>query len=141
MTQIITKTGFVEETYQGQHFPFSALWDGQDLPESPFAIVLSPDSDPFDLVPWFERVDLVIIPFATSADGRGFSLARRLRHLGYRGCIRAHGHILVDQFRAALAVGIDEVEISADQARRMPQAQWQAVALDAPRYQSRLRAA
>ncbi|MEM9267850.1 MAG: DUF934 domain-containing protein, partial [Pseudomonadota bacterium] len=125
----------------GQRFPFAALWDGQDLPEDPFAILFEPDSEPFDLVPWFERVDLVVIPFGTSADGRGFSLARRLRLLGYRGRIRAQGHILVDQFRAALSVGIDEVEISADQAQRMPQAQWQAVALDAPRYQSRLRAA
>lgn len=143
MTQIITRAGFAPDTWpaNGIVLDFDAYWTGQDLPiDEPLGVRFAPDADPADLRPWLRRVSLVVIPFGSSADGRGFSLARRLRQLGYTGVIRAEGHILVDQFRAALRVGIDEIAISDDQATRNPEPQWLAVTHD-PGYQSRLFAA
>jgi len=141
--QLIDKTGFVADDWpeDGVVLPFDALWTGQDLPiDAPLAVRFDIFANPENLAPWFDKVELVILPFGTSADGRGFSLARQLRQLGYTGTIRAEGHVLVDQFRAALRVGIDQVAISDDQAARNPEAQWQAVSL-AEGYQTRLFAA
>lgn len=143
MTQLITRDGFQDEYWPetGLLFDFDAYWLGQDLPEEePLGLRIDVSQDVADIVPWFERLSLIVIPFETSADGRGFSQARQLRQLGYTGKIRAEGHVLVDQFRAALRVGIDEVAISDDQAARNPEAQWLAVSLPQS-YQSRLFAA
>ncbi len=141
MSQLINKTGFIEDDWQGEILPFDAFWNGQDLPEEePFGVAIDVATDPFDLQPWFGRVDMIVIPFAGFADGRGFSLARKLRQLGYQGRIRAQGHLLVDQFRAAMRVGIDQLEISDDLAARMPEHQWKAVPLS-DSYQSHLNAA
>ncbi|MEM7613470.1 MAG: DUF934 domain-containing protein [Pseudomonadota bacterium] len=143
MTQVIDKTGFIADDWpqDGVTLTFDALWTGQDLPiEEALAVRFDIFADPENLAPWFDKVRMVILPFGTSADGRGFSLARQLRQLGYRGKIRAEGHLLVDQFRAALAVGIDEVAISDEQAARNPEAQWRGVAHGGG-YQSRLFAA
>ena len=143
MTQIITKDGFTDETWpeSGVILDFENFWQGQDLPiEEPVGVEFEPASDPANLIPWFDKVEMVVIPFASSADGRGFSLARQLRQLGYQGVIRAKGHVLVDQFRAALRVGIDQIEIDDDQAARNPEDQWLAVS-HAEGYQSRLFAA
>lgn len=143
MTQLISRDGFVDEHWpaDGRIFDFEAYWLGQDLPEEePLGLRLDVAQDVSDIVPWFERLELIVIPFSASADGRGFSQARQLRQLGFTGRIRGEGHVLVDQFRAALRVGIDEIEISDDQAARNPEAQWLAVSLPQS-YQSRLFAA
>ena len=66
----------------------------------------------------------VHIPFATSADGRGFSFARRLRELGYQGRIIAVGALVCDQYRHARQSGCDGVLITADQAQKMPEHHW-----------------
>jgi uncharacterized protein (DUF934 family) len=138
MSQIINAGGFAAEDWDGETVAFDALWTGQDLPvDAALAVDLAVDGDPADLVPWFGRIGLVRVPFAKHADGRGFSLARRLRQSGYDGRLRAVGHLLPDQFRAALRAGFDEIEISDEQAARMPEAQWLAVPLGRG-YQSRL---
>lgn len=69
---------------------------------------------------------LVSIEFASFADGRGFTIARTLRSAGYRGRLRAAGHLLADQYGMARRSGFDEVEISQDLARRQDEAQWRA---------------
>jgi uncharacterized protein (DUF934 family) len=66
----------------------------------------------------------VHIPFATAADGRGFSYARRLRELGYQGRIFAVGALVCDQYRHARQSGCDGVLISAAQAQKMPENHW-----------------
>lgn len=90
----------------------------------PLRLDLPADGDPAAAAPHFARADVIRIPFRSFADGRGFTLARELRRLGYRGRIRASGHVISDQWRMARACGIDEVEISAEQARRQPEAAW-----------------
>jgi uncharacterized protein (DUF934 family) len=82
---------------------------------------------------------MIRITFADFADGRGFSIARRLRLSGYTGRLRAHGHVLADQYAMARRSGFDEVEIDGDLAARQPQDQWLARAnWRAHDYQSRL---
>ena len=62
--------------------------------------------------------DLLAIDFPSFSDGRGFSLARRLRELGFKGRLRASGRLIVDQYAMARRVGFDEVEVAPDIAAR-----------------------
>ena len=133
-TQIITHAGFAHDRFAGTDIPALADYTGGA------SVLLPVDADAAALEPHLNALALVVIPFASSADGRGFSLAAALRTLGYKGHIRARGHLLVDQFRAALRSGFDDVEISATQAARNPEAQWRSVPLGTG-YKSRLFAA
>ncbi len=84
---------------------------------------LAPDTPLDDLAAYLDR-DLIALDFPAMTDGRGFSLARRLRELGYQGRLRAVGKLIADQYAMARRVGIDEVEIDEALARRQPQEQW-----------------
>lgn len=79
---------------------------------------------PADLEPWFGRLGLLAVAFPKHADGRGFTLAQRLRRQGYSGELRAVGHIIPDQYALALSCGFDTVEISKALAERQPEAHW-----------------
>jgi uncharacterized protein (DUF934 family) len=101
---------------------------------------LGPDTDLADLPP-LDGVQMIRIAFPSFSDGRGFTLARRLRDRGYQGRLRALGHVIADQYAMARRSGFDEVEISADLAARQPEDQWQARANWRDHdYRSRLRA-
>ena len=91
-------------------------------PNSEPDLVLEPDAVAEDVD--FAGADLIAIRFPSSADGRGNSIAKRLRLLGYEGRLRAQGHVLADQYPLALRCGFDEVEIEDELAARMPEAQW-----------------
>ncbi len=93
---------------------------------SALALSVPSDTDAAALVPYFGKVALIGIEFPGFADGRGFSIAQRLRALGYTGELRARGHIIADQYPHALACGFDAVEIDDAMADRQPFAQWQA---------------
>ncbi|MGZ3215699.1 DUF934 domain-containing protein [Paracoccus sp. T5] len=86
-------------------------------------VTLAPDTAPDQLVDHLHR-NLVAIDFPSFSDGRGFSLARRLRELGYTGRLRATGRLIADQYAMARRVGFDEVQVAADIAARQPQEQW-----------------
>lgn len=70
------------------------------------------------------RISVIRIPFDKFTDGRGFSLARQFRELGFTGRIRASGHMVSDQFAFALQSGFDEVEIDEAMAQRQPEEYW-----------------
>ncbi|MGL5447617.1 MAG: DUF934 domain-containing protein, partial [Rhabdaerophilum sp.] len=74
------------------------------------------------------RLSLIAIAFPSFSDGRGFSIAKSLRHAGYRGTLRAVGPLISDQFAYALACGFDEVELPEAVASRQPIAHWLAAA-------------
>lgn len=74
--------------------------------------------------PYFGAVDLVAVTFPAFSDGRGLSLARRLRRAGFAGTLRASGPLIADQFAEALACGFDEVSLPDSTAARQPVAQW-----------------
>ncbi len=128
-TLLVTDSGFSRDTWAGPETRSATL-----APED-----LTPDLVQ-NLVPRLPDLDLIRVPFASFADGRGFTLARALRRMGYAGRLRAVGHVLADQYAMARRAGFDEVEIDAALAARQPQEQWRARAdWQAHDYQARLR--
>jgi len=100
---------------------------------------LSSDADVFEVAKLFGQVNTIRIGFASFSDGRGFSLARRLRALGFTGRLRAFGHLIADQYPHARRCGFDEVAIDESLSQRQPQHQWMAQSSwDQPSYQDRL---
>lgn len=73
--------------------------------------VLATDADWRAVAPLANKLSFVVINFPSFSDGRGFSLAVRLRKdLGFRGEIRATGHTIPDQAMHLLRSGFDSVE-------------------------------
>jgi len=135
MTVIVTDAGFGPDDWTG------GFTGPADIAVGGAGLDLPPDTDPATLARWADGPAMIRIAFPSFADGRGFTLARRLRDLGYRGRLRAQGHVVADQYAMARRAGFDEIEISDDLARRQPAAQWQARAdWRALNYQAMLRA-
>lgn len=135
MTIIVTDAGFHSEP------AIPAFTSLAQLPFHEGALDLTNTDDPTALAPYLADIRLIRIDFPSFADGRGFTLARRLRMMGFKGRLRARGHVLADQYAMARRVGFDEVEISAELAARQPAEHWQARAdWRAHDHQSRLRA-
>ncbi|WP_102109255.1 DUF934 domain-containing protein [Oceaniglobus roseus] len=125
MTVIVTDDGFGPET-------FAAGFEG------PGTLDLAPDADVAALD--LDGVEAIRVAFPGFSDGRGFTIARLLRLRGFRGRLRAKGHVIADQYAMARRAGFDEVEIDAALAARQPEDQWLARAdWRAHDYQSRLR--
>ncbi|HUF85849.1 MAG TPA: DUF934 domain-containing protein [Thermohalobaculum sp.] len=78
------------------------------------------NADPLRLRAGFDRLALISVEFPAFADGRGFSLGHRLRALGFKGRLRASGHVIADQFAYLLACGFDELALRDDVAERQP---------------------
>jgi uncharacterized protein (DUF934 family) len=133
MTYIVTDQGFQSDDWTA---PITALEDareghGIDLPSS---------ADPKELAGRLRNIPLIRVDFPSFADGRGFTIARQLRLMGFKGRLRARGHVIADQYAMARRAGFDEVEINDDLATRQPEDQWQFRAdWRAHDYQSRLR--
>ncbi len=104
-------------------------------------LTLPSDTTPWDLTVAPE-VKLVRVEFPSSADGRGFTIAKALRKNGYAGHLRASGHVIADQYAMARRMGFDDVEISDALAARQPEEQWKFRAdWKAHSYQDRLKRA
>ncbi|MEQ9257762.1 MAG: DUF934 domain-containing protein [Roseovarius sp.] len=111
-----------------------------DWTEANTAMDLPSDTDPATLMGRLEGIERIRVDFPSFADGRGFTIARQLRLMGYEGRLRAKGHIIADQYAMARRSGFDEVEISEEIAARQPEDQWLFRAnWRAHDYQSRLR--
>lgn len=115
--------------------------DGFHADDHQGAIVeIAPDTAPEALPELIAGAALVRVAFPAFSDGRGFTLARRVRAAGFTGRLRAAGHVLADQYAMARRSGFDEVEISDELAARQGPAQWAARAdWQAGDYRARLR--
>jgi uncharacterized protein (DUF934 family) len=134
MSVIVTDTGFAADDWTG---PIAEL---ENL-DNAIAVDLTSDADTSVLADHLDRLQLIRVDFPSFADGRGFTLARELRLMGYQGRLRAKGHVISDQYAMARRTGFDEVEISQELATRQPEAEWKFRAdWRANNYQSRLRA-
>lgn len=105
MTVIVTDTGFGAD-------------DGVEWFD------VAPDVDFAALEGQIEGLTAIRVAFPAFNDGRGFTLASRLRRAGFTGRLRAAGHVIADQYAMARRSGFDEVEISQALAARQPEAQW-----------------
>lgn len=112
-----------------------------DLGRHTGALDLAHTDDPESLRGHLSGLTLIRVAFPAFSDGRAFTIARRLRIMGYLGELRALGPVIADQYTMLRRTGFDSVEIPDDLARRQPQDQWQFRAdWRAHDYQSRLRA-
>ena len=79
---------------------------------APIGVAVPSTTKPEAIAPHLDRLALVAIQFPVSKDGRGFTIARALRErYGYKGEIRAFGHILPDQYVHLIRCGVDKVEV------------------------------
>ena len=99
----------------GEVLGMTELYLGVDLPN---------DADLDLVVPHFDRISLISVDFPSFADGRGFSIAKRLRDQGFTGRLRASGPVISDQFAYLLESGFDEVAIPESVAIRQPVEDW-----------------
>ena len=133
MSVIVTDSGFASDDW-------TAGFATDAVPANGVALDVSSDADPADLRNDLDHLQMIRVDFPSFADGRGFTIARLLRLAGYKGRLRAKGHVIADQYAMARRSGFDEVEINDDLAQRQPEAQWMARAnWQAHDYQSRMR--
>ena len=138
MTIIVTDTGFAPDDWQAGFTPLEAF--DADPDTQPLALDLPSDVAPETLEGRLDGIAFIRIDFPAFSDGRGFTLARQLRRMGFTGRLRARGHVISDQYAMARRSGFDEVEIANALAQRQPQHEWQSRSdWAAPHYQQRLR--
>lgn len=106
MSVIVTDGGFAADSFQGDWFD------------------LASDVDLAALEGQLDGVAAIRVAFPAFSDGRGFTLAARLRRMGFGGRLRASGHLIADQYAMARRSGFDEVEIDEELADRQPETQW-----------------
>jgi len=108
-------------------------------PELSAGVRIDVDTNLENIEPHLEQISLIVIEFAAYADGRGFSIAHRLRHsLGYTGKIWGAGSLIADQYALAVQCGIDAILVDEQLLQRQPIEHWQEVLANAPtpyRYQ------
>lgn len=120
MSIIVTDQGFAPDDYTGEVLALADLpQEGSDL-----AVELAPSDDPGLLSNRLATLAFIKVRFPSFADGRGFTIAARLRRMGFKGRLRAVGHVIADQYAMARRSGFDEVEISDELAQRQPEPQW-----------------
>ncbi|SLN68461.1 DUF934 domain-containing protein [Ruegeria meonggei] len=134
MNVIVTDEGFAPDDWTDGYVTL------EDAANDVVALDVASDTDPDELIGRLGCAKMVRVDFPSSADGRGFTIARVLRLKGYTGRLRAKGHVLADQYAMARRSGFDEVEIDHTLATRQPEDQWLARAnWKDNNYQARLR--
>ncbi|MGB0959801.1 MAG: DUF934 domain-containing protein [Halocynthiibacter sp.] len=119
MSIIVTDTGFRTANWPTDIVPFEATT------KEDASVEITTEFDAGELATLAgAKPEFIQINIPSAADGRGFTLARRLRLLGFEGRLRASGHVLSDQYAMARRSGFDEVEISDEIAERQPEAEW-----------------
>ena len=138
MTILVTDEGFAADDWRDAIVGPEAILAGAG--GANLGVALPSTADPAILRGVLEVIDLIRVDFPSFADGRGFTIARRLRLMGYLGRLRACGPLLADQYAMARRAGFNEVEIPDDLAARQSEEQWRArTNWRAYDYQSRLR--
>ena len=122
MSVLVTDDGFQADDWTHEfHRPDSLPANDR---ASAIGVDLASDADPGTLVARLHEIDLIRVDFPSFADGRGLTIARRLRLMGFQGRLRATGHVIADQYAMARRAGFDEVEIDDAFAVRQPEEQW-----------------
>mgnify|MGYP001374612384 CR=1 FL=1 len=104
--------------------PFARLikeWDELSQRTDKLGVRFGNTDRPEQLAGFLPRLSVILLPFPAFNDGRAYSLARKLREMGYTGELRAIGNVLPDQLQLMLQVGFDAFEIG----ERFPLETWQ----------------
>lgn len=78
-------------------------------------VLLENTDDPRALENDFDQLALIAVRFPKFTDGRGYSIARLLRRLGWKGELRAVGDVLRDQLFYMTRCGFDGLALREDQ--------------------------
>lgn len=79
---------------------------------TPLGVELPNDVAPARIARMLDRLAVVVLHFPKHRDGRAFTQARALREqLGFRGEIRAAGHVIPDLYAFMLRCGFSSVEV------------------------------
>jgi uncharacterized protein (DUF934 family) len=96
-----------------------AIWNEQrsQIPQHSGrnGVLLENTDDPRALVADFDKLALIAVRFPKFTDGRGYSIARLLRRLGWKGELRAVGDVLRDQLFYMTRCGFDAFALREDQ--------------------------
>ena len=104
--------------------PLARLGEGVGVTPANLGLHVENDVDTAVLAEHFGAVSLISVGFPSFADGRGFSIARRVREMGFTGRLRATGPVIADQYAYLRACGFDEVETPEKVSNRQPEVQW-----------------
>ena len=137
---IVTDTGFAPDSWTRDAEAGAATLIAPLDAKAPGA-ELANTADVSDIEPHFARLQLIAVAFPAFGDGRGFTVARKLRAAGFKGRLRAVGALLPDQHRFARECGFDEIEIDDARAERQPEADWLADLEPRGNYRAKLRGA
>lgn len=119
MTVLVTDTGFGTDDWTKGFVAFG------EAANDVVSLDVPSDTDPASLAAHIGTAEMIRVDFPSFADGRGFTIARHLRLSGYKGRLRAKGHVISDQYAMARRCGFDEVEIDDALAARQPEDEWQ----------------
>lgn len=120
---IIVQNGVFQNAIDGNEI-FIDFAEWRDNPYADAFVDVASDTDPLTILPFLPLIAKVRIAFPSSADGRGQSIAKTLRRHGFKGHLRAAGHIHADQYPLTLRCGFNDVEIDQNMATRQPEALW-----------------
>ncbi len=113
-TWVHVETGEAGDTPNGITVPLEPFLEKTEIllaRNTPLGVRLAPDDDPHRLEDHLDRLALIEVAFPKYTDGRGYSIAQLLRRrLGYRGELRAVGHVLRDQLLYMHRSGFDAFE-------------------------------
>lgn len=104
--------------------PFARLlkeWGELSRREGRLGVRFGNTDRPEALATFLPDLAVIVLPFPAFNDGRAYSIARKLREMGYAGELRATGNVLPDQLQFMLQVGFDAFEIG----ERFPLETWQ----------------
>jgi uncharacterized protein (DUF934 family) len=117
MSVLVTDTGFAPA-------PAVETIDLAGIADHQGAVRLAHTDAPEAVQPYLVGLHTIHVAFPAFNDGRAFTIARRLRALGFAGTLHAVGPVIADQYAMARRVGFDGVIIPPALAARQPEAQW-----------------
>ena len=88
-----------------------AEWGSLSARDGRIGVQLGNVDKPEALAITLSNIALIVLPFPAFNDGRAYSIARKLREMGYTGELRATGNVLPDQLQLMLQVGFDAFDI------------------------------
>jgi uncharacterized protein (DUF934 family) len=124
---LLNNTGFVEDdwTHLGTEdllptsgdivVPFARLlmeWEQLLKHDGRLGAVVANVERAEALTLFLPRLALIILPFPAFTDGRAYSLARKIREIGFTGELRATGNVLPDQLQFMRQVGFNSFDVT-----------------------------
>lgn len=122
MTIIVNDTGFAQDDWPNGFQSLEAAAAGAGCVDC--GIDIAAEDDVIAHRAEILAARMIRVAVTGFADGRGFTLARTLRLMGYAGRLRAGPGLIADQYAMARRAGFDEVEIDESLGQRQPEAQW-----------------